>query len=191
MDSLTASALKNKTKDALISGFTIYKKNINHQFESLKQENLRLQALVVGNNNYETEIESLKEENLKLKQCIIEKDENLDEKVKEVLENSTINITNIKNHRDFNINKYVNEVMLDSFTHDYLKGHKMSALGGKKVAVQREAMDPVFVKTIQKQVAKAWHGIPGGSKEKLMEMAKAGIKTFCNNYSKKCKNKQL
>jgi hypothetical protein len=47
--------------------------------------------------------------------------ENLDEKVKEVLEIPTINITNIKNHRDFNINKYVNEVMFDSFTHEYLK----------------------------------------------------------------------
>jgi hypothetical protein len=48
--------------------------------------------------------------------------ENLDEKVKEVLEIPNINITNIKNHRDFNINKYVNEVMLNSFTHEYLKG---------------------------------------------------------------------
>jgi hypothetical protein len=41
--------------------------------------------------------------------------------VKEVLEIPNINITYIKNHRDFNINKYVNEVMLDSFTHEYLK----------------------------------------------------------------------
>lgn len=56
--------------------------------------------------------------------------------------------------------------MIDSLTHDYLKGmywsnkikmfthitvllgHKISAMGGKKWAVQRKAMDPVFNATI-------------------------------------------
>jgi hypothetical protein len=33
MESLTASALKNKTKDSLISGFTIYNRNINNQID--------------------------------------------------------------------------------------------------------------------------------------------------------------